>query len=243
MEKQRISFVESLILPLFFISIIWLIHFLQWIGGNDFGWLGIYPREAIGLKGIIFAPLIHDDWTHLSSNTVPFLVLSTMIIYFFSRVALRVFMIIYFVTGFLVWAFAWNAGVYHIGLSYEVYGLVSFVFWTGVFRRSIRSIVLALIVTMLYSGMFAGLLPTEDVVEMHISWDSHLYGACVGFFMAYFFKEEVEEDEIPDKVVDDSTKIHFFASDTFDKTLEQRWQEAEEQRQREAEENRWRYFS
>lgn len=210
----------------------------------DLGYWGIYPRESIGMRGVIFAPLLHGDWSHLASNSLPFLVLGTMIIYFYPRVALRAYLIIYFLSGILVWLFA-RSGVFHIGLSYVVYGLVAFVFWTGVFRRSIRSIVLALLVTTFYSGMISGILPTTEVLQKNISWESHLIGGFVGIFVAYFFKEEMEEDEKEEHHYAEEEQNFYFERDVFDKTLEQRHLEQIEQerlQQLEAEERRRQQF-
>ncbi|MBL7815284.1 MAG: rhomboid family intramembrane serine protease [Saprospiraceae bacterium] len=239
-EPKHITFWESLRFPLYFTIGIWFIHLVQVLLDIDLGWWGIYPREAFGLRGILFAPLLHSDWGHLTSNSVPFLVCATMIVYFFPRVALRSFMVIYFVTGFCVWVFA-RTGVFHIGLSYVVYGLVSFIFWTGVFRRSLRSIILSLIIVTLYSGMFSGVLPTTEVLQRHISWESHLIGAIIGIITAYFYKEEVEHDEFETPSVSDESKTAFLAPDVFDKTKAQRLFEEEERRRLEQEE-RMRHF-
>ena len=226
-SESPISLRESFLPPFVFIILLWLIHLFQRWTSFDLGNWGIYPRESFGLRGVIFAPLLHGDWAHLASNSVPFLVLATMIVYFYPRVALRAFLILYFITGFMVWLFA-RANVFHIGLSYVVYGLVSFVFWTGVFRRSIRSIVLALIVTTLYSGMISGVLPTTEILQRNISWESHLLGAILGVFVAYFYKEEVEEDEV-DPSVSEEEKSFFFDQNVFEKTKTERQREAEEE--------------
>jgi membrane associated rhomboid family serine protease len=236
-HENPVSFRESFLPPLYFILILWGIHLFQIWTHMDLGYWGIYPREAIGLRGILFAPLLHDDWGHLASNSVPFLVLTTIMIYFYPRVALATFIILYFVTGIAVWVFA-RTGVFHIGLSYVVYGLVSFVFWTGIFRRSIRSIVLALIVLTLYSGMFMGVLPTEEVVSKNISWESHLLGGVIGILTAYFFKEELEEHEKEIHSPEYAEKQYFFPADIFEKTREERLREADEERQRQEEERR-----
>lgn len=239
-EPRHISFLESIRLPVYFTMTIWLIHIFQIVLNLDLGWWGIYPREAFGLRGILFAPLLHSNWEHLISNSIPFLVCATMIIYFYPRVALRSFVVIYFVTGFCVWLFA-RTGVFHIGLSYVVYGLVSFVFWTGVFRRSIRSIILALIIVTLYSGMFTGILPTTEILQRNISWESHLIGGIIGIIAAYFYKEEVEFDEFETPSVSNESKTAFLSPDVFDKTKAQRQFEEEERRCLEQEE-RMRYF-
>ena len=88
-EPKHISFWDSFRFPLYFTAVIWLIHIFQFVFNLDLGALGIWPRGAFGLRGILFAPLLHSNWEHLASNSVPFLVCATMIIYFFPRVAFR----------------------------------------------------------------------------------------------------------------------------------------------------------
>jgi membrane associated rhomboid family serine protease len=239
------SFVESLKLPLIFTAAIWFIHAFQTFLDVDLGYWGIYARETFGLRGILFAPLLHANWAHLMSNSIPFLVTSVMVIYFFPSVAMRAFILIYFLSGFFVWIFA-RTGVFHIGLSYVVYGLVSFVFWSGVFRRSPRSIVLSLLVMTLYSGMIEGVLPTAEILKKNISWDSHLIGAIMGIIIAYFFKSDLEMEELGDPSVSEGEKRPFFAADAFDRTRDERYQDyLDEQerlrKEREAEEAR-RFF-
>lgn len=186
------QFRESLNFPLVFLGIMWAIHLLKTVLDVNLVQFGVYPRVPQGLKGILFSPLIHSDWHHLISNSVPFLVLSVMIFFFYSRVAVRSFILIYVLTGLAVWLF--GRRVFHIGASGVVYGLLAFVFWTGIFRRSLKSIVLALIVTFLYSGYFMGVLPNQE----GISWESHLLGALSGVFTAFWYKNEIEADELPE---------------------------------------------
>lgn len=222
-HQQRI--LSSLKFPFQFVLLIWGIHFLQVITSFDLGPYGVYPREFFGLRGIVFSPLIHDDLRHLLSNSAPLFVLSAMILYFYRRVAYRSMLMVYLLTGVAVWLFA--RSVFHIGASGVVYGLVSFVFWSGVFRRSIKSIILALIVTFLYSGYFLGILPNQD----GISWESHLLGGLVGIFTAYWYKEEIEADEEhqpPSWESEQEEKTPFLDRDVFEKTKAERDQEKED---------------
>ncbi len=205
------EFKRSLRFPVFFIALIWIIHLLK-IGLNlPLNRLGVLPREVYGLKGILASPLIHSDFTHLASNSAPAIILLTMIFVFYRKVALKSFVLIYILTGVAVWLFAKNA--FHIGASGVVYGLVSFVFWSGIFRRNIKSIVLALVVTILYSGYFAGIVPTEP----GISWESHLFGAIVGIFVAYVYRKQIEEEGEIDEYVHqpEEREEFFFERDTF----------------------------
>lgn len=203
------------------ILLLWSIHILGLITGNSFAHYGIYPRKLDGLIGIITAPLIHGDLEHLFSNSFPFFVLTGVIYFFYSKVAIPSFIFIYLLTGFTVWLFA--RPVHHIGASGVVYGLLSFVLFTGIFRRNLKSIALALSVTVLYSGYFYGLLPLNE----KISWESHLFGALVGVLIAYLFKGQIEEDEIRvDPWANDVyTEEYFLPRDAFDKTKNERLQE------------------
>lgn len=181
--------VESLKWPALLVLLLWAIHLIQFILPGDFVRLGVYPRETFGLKGIFFSPLIHSNWGHLMSNTPPLLVLSVITMYFYRRVAVRSFFMIYLLTGLAVWIF--GKAAFHIGASGVVYGLVSFVFWNGIFRRNVKSIVLALIVVFYYGSMFMGILPGQE----GISWESHLLGALAGIFASFWFKDTIEKDE------------------------------------------------
>jgi len=208
--------------PIAFIMLLWLIHFIKVIFDLDLGDWGIYPLHTEGLPGIITAPLIHADFKHLLSNSVPLLGMLAIMVLFYPTVALRSFMLIYFLTGLSVWLFGRN--VFHIGASGVVYGLVAFVFWSGIFRRSLKSIILALIIVILYTPMFAGILPNQE----GISWESHLLGAIMGVFTSFYYKKELEVDEMEKKnhIIDENeiTDLHvyFLPRDIFEKTKEER---------------------
>ena len=94
-ETKPNPLLQSLQLPLLFIAFIWLVHLFQFFFELDFGVLGIYPRQFFGLRGVFLAPLIHSDFAHLISNSIPLLGLSGIIFYFYRRVAIRSFLMIY----------------------------------------------------------------------------------------------------------------------------------------------------
>jgi membrane associated rhomboid family serine protease len=221
-QLTRQHLLESLRFPAIAVLLIWLVHFWQITDGFDPGAYGIMSRRAWGLRGIVTAPLVHGSWKHLISNTLPLFVLSFIALYFYRKVAMRAFWLIYFLTGAAVWIFA--RPVSHIGASGIIYGLVSFMFWNGMFRRSLRSIVLAGIVMLLYSGMFLGILPDQE----GISWESHLIGSLAGIFAAFIFKEELEDEEAREihshPLGDDwdEEKTLFLPQDIFEKTKAQR---------------------
>ena len=236
MKKETQELFEAARFPIYFIILLWVIHIAKIALHLRITDYGIFPRTASGLKGIFLAPLIHGDFTHLISNTVPMFVLGLIVFLFYRKVALISFIIIYVTTGAMVWMFS-GSMAYHIGASGVVYGLLSFVFWNGIFRRNIKSVVLALIVLVLYSGYFFGVLPDQE----GISWESHLFGAIIGIIVSFIFKSSIEIDEEP-KVSpwaheDPSDARHFFARDTFQYTKAQRVAIKQAERQRQAQAN------
>jgi membrane associated rhomboid family serine protease len=235
LHLTRQHFWDSLRFPAAAIALLWLVFLWQNLNDSfDPGSYGIMSRRLWGLRGIVTGPLIHGGVRHLISNTVPLFVLAFLSQYFYRKVAMRAFWLIYFGTGTAVWLFA--RPVSHIGASGVVYGLVAFIFWNGIFRRSLRSIVLAGIVMLLYSGMFLGVLPDQE----GISWESHLIGSIVGIFAAYIFRGELEDEEAveADPFADerDEVKTSFLPPDVFDKTKAQRVAEAEEEARRRSQE-------
>lgn len=225
---------DSLVFPIAALLLVWAAHIFRIFNGFDPADYGIIPRSAYGIRGILTAPLVHGSMAHIASNSVPLLVLSSLTFYFYKRVAVPAFALIYFGTGILVWMFA--RPVSHIGASGVVYGLVAFLFWNGITRGSVRSIILSLVVLFFYSGMFVGVLPNEAGV----SWESHLLGSFSGILAAFWFKSQLEDEEMTNRdPFADERNIpaqRFLPQGIFDKTKLQRQREAEEEARRVQEE-------
>ena len=181
-NKEKLN-ITKLLTPLLFPAVLWIVHLLSILFNEDLSKLGLLPRNLIGMLGIFTSPLIHADFSHLISNTIPLLVLGWIIFSFYPKVAYILFLFIYFVTGLLVWIFARQ--VFHIGASGIVYGFVSFLFFSGIFRKDNTSIALALVITFLYGGLVWGIIPGWK----GISWESHLFGAITGLIAAYLFRK------------------------------------------------------
>jgi membrane associated rhomboid family serine protease len=202
--KNKKLILKRIFIPLIFPAILWVIHLFSYLLELNLAGMGVLPRKVEGLLGIVSSPLIHANFSHLISNTFPLIILGWIIFYFYPKVAFSLFAFVYFFTGLLVWLFARQ--VYHIGASGIVYGFVSFLFFSGIFRKDNTSISLALIVTFLYGGIVWGVLPGWK----GISWESHLFGAITGLTAAYLFrridppkKKYDWEDEPDDFNVDD----------------------------------------
>ena len=181
-NKPKLN-ITKLLTPLLFPVVLWTVHLLSLLFNEDLSKLGLLPRNLVGLLGIFTSPLIHADFSHLISNTIPLIILGWIIFSFYPKVSYILFLFIYFVTGLLVWIFARQ--VFHIGASGVVYGFVSFLFFSGIFRRDNKSISLALVITFLYGGLVWGMIPGWK----GISWESHLFGAITGLVAAYLFRK------------------------------------------------------
>lgn len=183
MTDEKKIFLLSLFYPLTFVILLWLIKIFEIFFNISFNSFGIYPRSFSGLIGIITAPLIHANFNHLVSNSIPLLVLGLGITYSYPKSSKKLFAGIYLLHGLLVWIFARQA--YHIGASGLIYGYVAFLFFSGIIRRDNRSIALALIVTLFYGGLTWGVLP----VKGDISWEAHLFGSISGIIFAFIFRK------------------------------------------------------
>ena len=125
-EKKSSLLINSIKLPAVFIIILMAIQVVSSTLGLELGVYGIYPRDLTGFRGVFFAPLLHSGWPHLLSNAPPLFVLSSLILYFFSRIGKKAIIMMYIITGISVWLL--GRSVFHIGASGVVYALVAFVF-------------------------------------------------------------------------------------------------------------------
>jgi len=177
-ERARVSFRLALQFALGFVAVIWFVQLLSWGLGLGLERYGVRPREPIGLLGILLAPLLHGSPAHLIANTVPLLVLLTLMLQLYPNSALKVIPAIYFGPGIAVWLFA--RGSDHIGASGLVYGLLSYIFVAGVLRRDRRAIGASLLTWFLYGSLVWGVLPIQEGV----SWETHLSAALIGLALA-----------------------------------------------------------
>ena len=195
-KSEHYDILKCMLYPAAFIALLWFIKGVEIAFNLDFGFLGIYPKHLEGSIGIITAPMVHGDLDHLTSNSVPLLILATAVLYSYRKIAWKVFILIYFLTGFWVWVSARE--VHHIGASGLVYGMAAFLLFSGILRKDKISIAWALVVVLLYGGMVWGILPLDNGV----SWESHLFGGLAGTLCAFYYRrvgrqmkvEPIEED-------------------------------------------------
>ncbi len=174
----------SLLYPGVFLILLWAIKLYETISGVNLSWYGLYPRSIHGLFGIVTSPMLHGDWSHLAANSIPLLILGSFILYFYRSIAFQIFFWVYLMTGIWVWTAAREA--YHIGASGIIYGFITFLFFSGVFRKDTKLLAVSLFVVFLYGGTIWGVLPLKN----GMSWESHLLGSLAGLITAYHFRKE-----------------------------------------------------
>jgi len=180
--KAQRNFKLALKMALVFIGFLWLILIVDTVLGLGLARFGLRPRHFEGLIGIFTAPLLHGGAEHLLSNTLPLAISLTMILYLYPRSAMRVMPIIWIGSGILAWVIGRDS--LHFGASGFVYGLLAYLFISGILRMDMRSVGVSIMVWFLYGGMIWGVLP----IRPNMSWELHLSGAILGVALAIVFR-------------------------------------------------------
>ena len=118
-EQARANFRLAGKIALGFVALIWLIQLLNWGLDLQLERFGVRPRQLAGLPGILLAPLLHGGFSHLFANSLPLLVLGTVMLHLYPDSAVKVIPAVYLGPGIAVWLFA--GGSVHIGASGLVY--------------------------------------------------------------------------------------------------------------------------
>lgn len=190
MNRQHFRYSNSIIVyPLLLVISIWLVFWYQVRIDSGIRHFGIYPQKAEGLLGVFTSPFIHSNISHLYNNSIPLLILSMALFYFYNKIAWRILFFGMLISGLLTW-FIGKSGN-HIGASGVIYMLVSFIFFKGIIAKHYRLIALSLIIIFLYGSMIWYVFPIKDGV----SWEGHLGGLITGFLLALVFRTNIAKPE------------------------------------------------
>ena len=210
-EKKKI--LSTLFIPFLFLLLMWLVKVIEVNFQISLVRYGVFPQTIDGLKGILFSPFIHKDFTHLINNSYPILILGGMLFAIYRKIATQLFVWLYFIAGFWLWVIGRPS--FHIGASGLIYALASFLLVSGIIRENPRLTAVSMLVIFLYGSMIWGLLPTKEP----ISWEGHLAGFIAGILVAIFYRnegpkpkkyqweidEEIEEELLKNNI----QKIHY----------------------------------
>ncbi len=146
---------------------------------------GIVARNIEGLKGILAAPFIHAHPFHLITNSLSLFILGWIFIALERRRAIMITLHIILWGGLGTWIIG-RSGAVHIGSSGVIYGIMGYLFFTGIFNRNIKTILVSIGTFFLYGGAIWGVFPANSF----ISWESHLCGLATGIVVAKMYSKD-----------------------------------------------------
>ncbi len=186
-RSQFGSTFETIMYPFLLLVLMWTIYLLQHLTARSLYNWGILPKDLLGLRGVIFSPILHatDTYGHILNNSLPIAVLLGATIYFYREVAGKVFLFSWIAPGLMVWLFAQNTGSFHIGMSSVIYALAGFLFVSGTIRKHSSLQAISLFVTFVYGSLIWGVLPLQE----RVSWEGHLTGLMTGVALAFIFRK------------------------------------------------------
>jgi membrane associated rhomboid family serine protease len=171
------------------VAALWVCYTVDWVLPTDFTAWGLVPRTARGLLGIATMPFLHGSFGHLTSNTVPLVVLLGLLIGTQSRAWTLVAAMVG-LGGLLLWLLGRPA--VHVGASVLVYSLIGYLLTAALFHRRWLSLSVAVVVLLIYGGsLLWGVLPMAGKA---VSWEGHLCGALAGALLAYSWKPMPSND-------------------------------------------------
>ena len=181
-----------------FVGVIWVVFGLDWFLPLED--LTLIPRTLSRLVGIVAMPFLHLNFRHLLSNTVPLLVLLSLLASTRSN-TWQVVTWISLLGGTLLWLFGnpiailkWaftgkHEIIGHAGASLLIFGLISFLVTMGFRDKRPLSVLIAVLVGCIYGFSFLiGILPFLS--GEGVSWEGHLAGGVAGMIVAIWQSSE-----------------------------------------------------
>lgn len=142
--------------------------------------LGIEPRRLDGLTGIVLAPVLHASAAQLVALSIPFAVLGWLMLTSAARHLALVTVAAALASGLVGWL-AGPGGALLVGVSGVLLGWLGYLLARALVSRRVVWIAIAVAVTVVFSGLFNGLLPRA---QDHEFWGSQLAAFAVGAGLA-----------------------------------------------------------
>lgn len=179
-RRRRLS-EDQLILSA--VALLWAIEAVNTLIDHQLNALGILPRTPQGLIGIVCAPFLHGNFSHLFVNTLPVLVLAGLVHLGQKKKIIPVTVFIALVGGALVWLLG-RGGAHHVGVSGVIVGYFGYLMTRGFLVVKFQTMLIALVTILLYGGLVHSITPGHP----GISWESHLFGMIAGSMAAFRYK-------------------------------------------------------
>ena len=161
-----------------FVALLWIVELGNLVMAHALSrGLGIVPRTARGVLGIVLSPLLHSGPRHAFANTPPFVVLATLVVLQDPGGLVSVSAAVVLLGGLGAWSVGRRDAVY-VGASGLVFGYLGYVLVRGFSGGSPLALLIAIAVFIHYRFMLPGMLPWR--VAPGVSWEGHLLGAAAG---------------------------------------------------------------
>lgn len=162
------------------LAIMWSLFIVDFLLSISLNFLGLSPRRLLSLPNIFTFPLVHSGLWHIVSNSLPFVILGSIIQLYGRTIYWLATFIILLVGGIGTWLFS-SAGIV-VGASGLIFGYWSFLLSSAYFRKSLKTFVIAFVVFIFYGSLLFGLFDLRS----HISWAGHFWGLIGGVAAAYW---------------------------------------------------------
>jgi membrane associated rhomboid family serine protease len=88
------------------VGTLWVIHLFNWFVGYKLSQYGIVPRTWRGLPGIFSSPFLHANFNHLFFNSIPLLILASLLLLYGWPIFIYVTVVVAVLGGFGTWLLA-----------------------------------------------------------------------------------------------------------------------------------------
>lgn len=175
-----VAFKNNLLIALGIVAFLIVIHIINLLTHRYLTLLGIIPRHLLGLPGIILSPFIHSNWNHLFLNSIPLLILTSLLLIHGVTVFIVTTIIIMLLGGGLTWCLG-KKGI-HIGASSLIMGYWSFILTQAIIQFNLVNIIISLLCLFYLSHLIINIFPSG---KRNVSWEGHLFGAIAGVAAIY----------------------------------------------------------
>jgi len=161
------------------VALAWVLELIDSVFGQPLNHLGVRPRSITGLIGVPLMPWLHGGMAHLISNTVPFLMLGSIVLAAEGRRFVPSSALIVLLSGLGTWLIG-GANEVHIGASGLIYGYFGYVLARAWGERKLSWIFIGIFIAVSYGGMIWGLFLQRGLA---MSWEGHFCGFVVGVWL------------------------------------------------------------
>ena len=172
---------DTLILVGVFV-LLYVIYFWDtvFLKGRLKGDYGMKPRQTFSAIRFISHAFLHGNRTHLFGNSLPLLMMGGLALLFEVHRFWLATLLIIILSGLGTWVFGAKNTI-HIGASSLIFGYFGFNLTRGIFGVNRDAVLLALVMSIVYSGFFRQILPKGAGV----SRTGHFFGFMGGILTAW----------------------------------------------------------